>query len=237
MRNLTERPTRTAYLHRDPLPSPSGPARWRESRTIDQILDQLVAAAEPAVAFASLASSCVPAVADECIVSVVEDGGASLQLRQPAVPPAAAGSCELIVEVRDEPCAGAPGYTAEISYRWHQEGMDDADRVIARLLTDRAVAMIRQQRLSQALAQEFDKSHNLTEALATNRQIGQAIGILMASYKLTSQQSFDLLRGVSQHTHRKLREVADEVNQTGTLLTGPAPKTRRGVSSGSAVQR
>jgi hypothetical protein len=237
MRNLTERPTRTAYLHHDPQLGPSGPADRRELRTVERILDQLVAATEPTVTFASLANSCVPAVADECTVTVRDEGGAAWQHRQPAASPVAAGSCQLIVEVRDEPCAGALGYTAEIGYRWHQEVVDDADRVIAKLLAERAVAMIRQQRLSEALAQELDKSHNLTEALATNRQIGQAIGILMASYKLTSQQSFDLLRGVSQHTHRKLRDVADEVNQTGTLLTGPTPKTRRGVPSGSAVPR
>ena len=174
--------------------------------------------------FSSLASSCVPALADECVVTVVEDGHTPLQLAQPAVSTADAGSCAMTVEVRDEACAGTLGYTARISYRWHQDSVDDADRVIARLLTERAVALIRQQRLSVALEQEFDKSRNLTEALATNRQIGQALGILMATYKLTSQQSFDLLRGVSQHSHRKLRDVADEVCQTGTLTTAPPPK-------------
>ena len=158
----------------------------------------------------SLASACVPAFADECVVTVVDE-------RHSPPQPADAGGCGVTINVREEPCAGAPGYAAEISYRWHSERVESADRVIARLLTEQAVAVIRQQRLSMALAQESDKSHHLAQALATNRQIGQAIGILMATYKLTAEVSFDLLRGVSQHSHRKLRDIADEVSQTGTL--------------------
>ncbi len=44
--------------------------------------------------------------------------------------------------------------------------------------------------------------------------------------------SYDLLRGGSQHTHRKLRDVAADVTETGTL---DVPATRgRAVT---AVQR
>ncbi len=64
-----------------------------------------------------------------------------------------------------------------------------------------------------------ERNDNLEAALASNRRIGMAIGILMASLKITDEQAFDLLRMTSQHTHRKLREVAEEV-----ILTGAVPR-------------
>ena len=60
---------------------------------------------------------------------------------------------------------------------------------------------------------------NLNRALQTSRRIGAAIGILMASSKLTEEAAFELLTHVSQRTHRKLRDVADAVVLTGRLPT------------------
>jgi hypothetical protein len=62
-----------------------------------------------------------------------------------------------------------------------------------------------------------DRIENLTRALASNRNIGTAVGIVMASHKLTQAQAFDLLRVASQHGHRKLADVATEIVETGTL--------------------
>jgi uncharacterized coiled-coil protein SlyX len=61
---------------------------------------------------------------------------------------------------------------------------------------------------------------NLEVALVSARQIGAAMGILMASHQLTVEQAFDQLRLASQRSHRKLREVADEVLLTGALPEG-----------------
>ncbi len=61
---------------------------------------------------------------------------------------------------------------------------------------------------------------NLRVAVDSRDIIGQAKGILMERYKLTSQQAFDLLVGASQTTHRKLREVAIDVTETGELTSG-----------------
>jgi hypothetical protein len=58
---------------------------------------------------------------------------------------------------------------------------------------------------------------NLQLALASNRRIGTAIGILMAHGRITDDAAFDLLRMASQGTHRKLRDIADEVVHTGAL--------------------
>ena len=46
-------------------------------------------------------------------------------------------------------------------------------------------------------AARHDTANHLTRALETNREIGVAMGILMANGKLTSQQAFDPLRTAS----------------------------------------
>ena len=51
-------------------------------------------------------------------------------------------------------------------------------------------------------------------------------GILMASYKTTEQQAFDLLRIASQTTHRKLADIAEDVLLTGTLDVPASPEQR-----------
>ncbi|MCE0764435.1 GAF and ANTAR domain-containing protein [Pseudonocardia kujensis] len=60
----------------------------------------------------------------------------------------------------------------------------------------------------------------LDEALRSSRDIGTALGILMAHRLVTRGQAFDLLRTASRRLHRKLREVALEVVETGTLPVG-----------------
>jgi AmiR/NasT family two-component response regulator len=57
--------------------------------------------------------------------------------------------------------------------------------------------------------------------LKTSREIGIAMGILMNASKLTRDQAFDLLRIASQHTHRKLSEIAADIAETGQLPTLP----------------
>ncbi len=64
---------------------------------------------------------------------------------------------------------------------------------------------------------ESTRAANLEQALENSRNIGTALGILMASQKITQQQAFDLLRVVSQQTHRKVHQLALDVIDTGTL--------------------
>lgn len=72
-----------------------------------------------------------------------------------------------------------------------------------------------------------DKADHLTRALETNRQIGIAIGILMAHGKLTSQQAFDQLRVTSQNCNRKLKDIAADVALTGALPPALSKLVRR----------
>jgi len=67
------------------------------------------------------------------------------------------------------------------------------------------------------------RAEHLNRALLSGRRIGAAMGILMASRRLTEQQAFDALRVASQHSQRKLRDLADDVLLTGELPSGPLP--------------
>jgi hypothetical protein len=70
-----------------------------------------------------------------------------------------------------------------------------------------------------AIEQRYRADH-LEQALTSSRRIGAAMGVLMASLRLTEDQAFDALRTVSQHSHRKLRDVAEDVLLTGELPSG-----------------
>lgn len=71
--------------------------------------------------------------------------------------------------------------------------------------------------LACARAREREQISGLEQAVASNRAIGMAIGILMAIHRVSQQDAFDLLRETSQRSNRKLREIADEVVLTGAL--------------------
>ncbi len=73
--------------------------------------------------------------------------------------------------------------------------------------------------LAQASAQAAEESRieNLYAALSSREIIGQAQGILMERERITADQAFQLLRHSSQHLNRKLRAVAQEIVDTGTV--------------------
>ena len=69
--------------------------------------------------------------------------------------------------------------------------------------------------LASAIAQEGARA-----ALETRDVIGQAKGILMARHKLNAEEAFDLLRRTSQSQHVKLRDLAEQVAETGAVPDG-----------------
>jgi len=89
----------------------------------------------------------------------------------------------------------------------------DPEELLARIAVHHELACLRRFALDEA----ENRSADLEQALSSNRQIGAAIGILMASHKLTSDRAFALLRKASNDTNRRLRDVADDVVLTGSL--------------------
>jgi GAF domain-containing protein len=56
---------------------------------------------------------------------------------------------------------------------------------------------------------------NLRAAISTRDLIGQAKGILMERFKISGAQAFQLLVHRSQESHHKLRDVAEQLTETG----------------------
>jgi len=82
---------------------------------------------------------------------------------------------------------------------------------------------------AQTHEEEDRRADNLHQALVTRELIGRAEGILMERERITSTQAFDILRRASQHLNVKLKEVAEELVETGERpRTGPNDPARRG---------
>jgi hypothetical protein len=77
-------------------------------------------------------------------------------------------------------------------------------------------------------ARRHEQVLNLHRALETNRDIGVAMGIVMAHRLVTREQAYDLLRRASQHSQRKLADIAAEVAETGVLEFDTAVRPPRG---------
>ena len=115
----------------------------------------------------------------------------------------------------DDVVAGLNLYSSAV------DAFDESDQITATLLATHGA-------LAFTAAQRQDKIDNLNRALDSSRRIGAAIGILMATHKVTYQQGFDLLRIASQSSHRKLADLADDVMLSGTLeLPSPPPRRTR----------
>ena len=108
------------------------------------------------------------------------------------------------------------GYHGLVSLRFRSPGRGGS--FIAQLLVERAMANVERARLAESTAEARQATAEQLElALSSNREIGVAVGILMANHKLTDEQAFDLLSRVSQQTNRKLRLVALEVARAGVI--------------------
>lgn len=103
-------------------------------------------------------------------------------------------------------------------YADQPDAFHDLDATIALLLATHGA-------LAVGRATALKRADNLERALRTSREIGIALGVLMERHKITRDQAFDLLRITSQHSHRKLAELAGHLADTGQL---PAIPLRRG---------
>jgi hypothetical protein len=77
--------------------------------------------------------------------------------------------------------------------------------------------------VAQSHEDEERRADNLHAALAGRETIGEALGILIERERITPGQAFDFLRRASQHLNVKLREVAQNLVDTGEDPdTGPS---------------
>jgi AmiR/NasT family two-component response regulator len=106
------------------------------------------------------------------------------------------------------------------------------DELLARVSTHLELSLLRQ----YAFDELEDRAANLQAALAGNRRIGTALGVLMALRRITADEAFDMLRARSQQSNRKLRDIAEEVILTGTI-GAPEPLARTGYDLRSGLRK
>jgi len=216
-------------------------------------LDGLVASAEPAVVFTSVTRLCVPLLCDAATATLMTADQQAYQTAWPwnDVDPQ---DCALVAEAMAgrqvvshnavlTPIAGLStegllDYQGVLALNFRTSSPGPSHGVLARLVVERAVAVIERERLIDIVTAQQVQADHLRIALTTNRRIGTAIGILMAGRKLTVDQAFDVLREASQHGHRKLHDIAGEVIDTGTIEVPPArPRNGAGTAGGRPSPR
>ncbi len=92
-----------------------------------------------------------------------------------------------------------------------------SQELLARVRANHELARLRQSAVDQA----EERAGQVREALDSNRVIGTAVGIVMTKYKLTAAQGFTLLVNASQHTNRKLRDLAADTVQNQKMPLRP----------------
>jgi hypothetical protein len=111
-------------------------------------------------------------------------------------------------------------------HAWIERDPTQDDAIIARLLVDRAVAIVQHERLAQSAARTEHRATKLAMDLIASRMEGEAIGILMAKHQAT-EEAVGLLRQMSWTSERQVHEAAADVVRIANLQQGPT----RGVVS------
>ena len=68
-------------------------------------------------------------------------------------------------------------------------------------------------------AGEHERAENLSRAVHSNRRIGMAVGVVMATQRVDEEEAFRRMSKVSQNTNRKVADIAEDVLRTGALTS------------------
>ena len=188
----------------------------------------LVTSADPETVFESLVHRCAPVVCEAVTATVSRRGGRvyattwrSGSLSERSKPPTA------VVDLDARPVGDHAGYRVRVSFRFGHEVGSGA--LVAQLLVERAAAVVERERLIEAVAARTASVEGYERALGAERQIGVAVGILMVNHDLTEEQASDLLRRLSERSHRQLHEIALGVARVGGIELPPGvPLTELG---------
>jgi hypothetical protein len=215
-------------------------------RLITTVAAGLIRSADPAAVFGSLATAYARHTATRCTIELLT-GSTVCLIQTPAAPtapaPEAAVSEQTTLSVvarqllagdgaplwgpdwfavpigaAEVRATGAETPVGSFTCRFPGRRADHGQLAPAQYLLSLATEVLQAERL---LAKAQSQVANLEIALKSNRDIGTALGILMNAHLVTQEQAFLMLREVSQHSHRKLRDVANEVIFTGVLSARP----------------
>ena len=216
------------------LSATARPALTAASADLATLMRRLTPAAEPVTVFKSLTRAIVPLLCDASTVWVSAAGQQPTHIsfrvadsngcqrwagrddaypaRFPSVDPAGAlvGDDTVVVPISPTIAEGQLPYRGVLTMSFHGSRPTVTHMLVGHLLVERAMSLVQREHL-------VAKANNLHRALDSNREIGAAMGILMARHQLTSDQAFDLLRRTSQRAHRKVVAIAADVIETGEL--------------------
>lgn len=105
------------------------------------------------------------------------------------------------------------------------------DSLELRLAAIRVVRLEEERRRTvEASAEHFRRvAEQLEQGMESSRQIGKALGLMMAQYKLDDEAAFEKLRGHSSDLNIKLRRMAQDIvahhNQGNATPTATSPET------------
>ena len=231
----------------DPLPTAVGPqalytkplTRGSAAARIDVVravagLRHIDPSAEPAMVFSNLAAVCVPAVCDEVVIDLVENGH-GYRIRRPgsewtavrpapeSVPP---GHQSVVlsrdaVTLRIAAAAASPEeseFSGSVVCIWTSGYVPTAaDAALVQLMVDHAVALVPREQSSRVVDRRNGGAPRLQGALARSRRIASAVGVVMALHHVDQTQAMNLLIRISDRSHVDLHALADTVVTMGSL--------------------
>jgi hypothetical protein len=90
-------------------------------------------------------------------------------------------------------------------YAGRPNAFTDADETTGLLLAGQASGALL---VAWRMAERERVVDDLTQGMVTRQEIGQAVGLLMAQRRRTAAEAFELLKGASQRSNEKLRDIA-----------------------------
>ncbi|MEZ0364032.1 GAF and ANTAR domain-containing protein [Mycobacterium sp. pUA109] len=87
----------------------------------------------------------------------------------------------------------------------------DAPNVFDKASAERAIILAAFATVAINAAARGDEAASLQRGLASNREIGKAIGMMMVLNDISEAEAFDLLRRTSQDTNIKVADIAAEI--------------------------
>jgi hypothetical protein len=177
------------------------------------------------VVLSSLARLCVPCFSDECAVELSEglDPAFKVSFPPPAEelapryeswsgnqPPA---GTTVITALDMASADGCPSFSGHIVHSWTLRSPTAGATVIARLLVDHALAVIRHERLAERVRAAEERSACLAREAMAGQSIGEAVGIVMAMRNLGQTDALTALQDASRQWDCSLHEASVHVVQ------------------------
>jgi ANTAR domain len=201
------------------------------------VLGDLRRSAEPAVVLSSLARLSVPSFSQRCTVELSEGLDPVFTVSYPLsapdtmpearppddqAPPGAGPAGEAVITSFRMPSAvGQPSFAGYLIHTWTLRAPAPGDAMIARLLVDHALEVVRYERLAETAAAAESRSAQLALDAMTARVIGEATGIIMAALQLSEAAAVSQLKAAGHRSGHTLHDVAREVVRTGIFTREP----------------